>query len=123
MTGANTGIGYQTVRELLLKNAMVYLAARSPSKAKEAVTKLKEDTGKVALFLQLDLADLHSVRKAAQEFLDKEDRLDILFNNAYVFFSFIKTILYNTITFHNRGVMIPPTDQLTAQGYDLRTCP
>ncbi|KAJ7155632.1 NAD(P)-binding protein [Mycena filopes] len=100
VTGGNSGIGYETVKALLLKNAKVYLAARSTTKGKEAVTQLETETGKQAVFLQLDLADLKSVRTAAETFLAQESRLDILFNNG--------------------GVMIPPTDQLTAQGYDLQ---
>ncbi|KAF8509028.1 NAD(P)-binding protein [Hysterangium stoloniferum] len=100
VTGGNSGIGYQTVRHLLLKNAKVYLAARSASKAAEAVAKLKEETGKEAIVLKLDLGDLSSVKNAAAEYLQKEERLDILFNNA--------------------GVMAPPFDQLTSQGYDLQ---
>lgn len=85
MTGGNTGIGFHTVRELLLKNAKVYLAARSPSKAKEAIEKLEKETGKESILLQLDLGDLNSIKKAAREFLSKENKLDILFNNACVF--------------------------------------
>lgn len=85
VTGGNTGIGYQTVRQLLLKNARVYLAARSLSKSEEAAVTLEEETGRKPLHLQLDLGDLHSVKHAAQEFLSKEDKLDILFNNALVF--------------------------------------
>ncbi|KAF8522624.1 NAD(P)-binding protein [Hysterangium stoloniferum] len=100
VTGGNSGIGYHTVRHLLLKNAKVYLAARSVSKAAEAIAKLKEDTGKEAIMLKLDLGDLPSIKKAAAEFLQKEEGLDILFNNA--------------------GVMVPPLDQLTSQGYDLQ---
>ncbi|KAJ7114938.1 NAD-P-binding protein [Mycena epipterygia] len=100
VTGGNSGIGYETVKVLLLKNASVYLAARSPSKAKDAIAQLEAETSKRAEFLEIDLADLRSVRKAAEDFLARESRLDILFNNG--------------------GVMIPPTDQLTAQGYDLQ---
>ncbi|KAK7053649.1 short-chain dehydrogenase/reductase family protein [Favolaschia claudopus] len=101
VTGGNTGIGYQTVKHLLLKNAKVYLASRSPDKAAAAIQQLKDETkGKTAIFLKLDLADLPSVRKAAEEFLAKESRLDLLFNNG--------------------GVMISPPDMLTAQNYDLQ---
>ncbi|KAJ7165742.1 NAD-P-binding protein [Mycena filopes] len=100
VTGGNTGIGYETVKQLLLKNAKVYLAARSPEKAAAAIKSLEEETKKTAVFLQLDLADLSSVRKAAETFLGQESKLDILFNNG--------------------GVMIPPTDVLTAQKYDLQ---
>jgi NADP-dependent 3-hydroxy acid dehydrogenase YdfG len=61
------------------------MAARSISKIQEAAEKLKKETGREPLQLQLDLGDLHSVRRAAQEFLSKEDKLDILFNNALDF--------------------------------------
>ncbi|KAJ6622275.1 NAD-binding protein [Mycena sp. CBHHK59/15] len=100
VTGGNSGIGYHTVKQLLLKNATVYLAARSPEKAAAAITQLQRETQKCAVFLELDLADLASVRRAAEAFLAQESRLDVLFNNG--------------------GVMISPTDQLTAQGYDLQ---
>jgi retinol dehydrogenase 12 len=85
VTGGNSGVGYHIVKQLLLKDAKVYLAARSPSKYKEAAKRLKEETGgKEPILLQLDLADLQSVKTAAKEFLSKEERLDILFNNACV---------------------------------------
>ncbi|KAJ7053061.1 hypothetical protein C8F01DRAFT_1168813 [Mycena amicta] len=101
VTGGNTGIGYETVKQLLLKNATVYLAARSPEKAGSAIERLKGETnGKAAVFLELDLADLKNVRKAAETFLEKEEKLDILINNA--------------------GVMNCPTDLLTKQGYDMQ---
>jgi retinol dehydrogenase-12 len=45
------------------------LAARSPERANKAIEELKSATGKEAIFLQLDLSDLPSVRKAAEEFL------------------------------------------------------
>ncbi|TFY63597.1 hypothetical protein EVJ58_g3156 [Rhodofomes roseus] len=69
VTGGNSGIGKQTSRVLLEHNATVYIAARDPTKAMTAISELKEKTGKEALFLQLDLANLASVRQAAQTFL------------------------------------------------------
>ena len=48
----------------------------------EIKSQLKEQTGKEAIFLELDLSSLASVRKAAEEFLGKEKELHILFNNA-----------------------------------------
>ena len=60
----------------------MYLAARSPDKAAAAIKRLEGETKQTAVFLQLDLADLPSVRKAAETFLAQESRLDILFNNA-----------------------------------------
>ncbi|KAJ7675290.1 hypothetical protein B0H17DRAFT_1081363, partial [Mycena rosella] len=62
------------------------------------IKSLEQETNKTAIFLQLDLADLSSVRKAA-ETLALESRLDILFNNA--------------------GVMLSPPEKFTAQNYDL----
>ena len=72
------------MKHLLLKNAKVYLASRSPTRCADAAKQLKEETGREPFVLNLDLADLKSVREAAEEFLAKEDRLDILFNNAWV---------------------------------------
>lgn len=67
---ANTwiGIGKDTCRNLLKRKAKVYLAARSKDKALQAIKDLEEETGRAAIFLQLDLSDLASVKKAAQEY-------------------------------------------------------
>ncbi|EKM54541.1 uncharacterized protein PHACADRAFT_175061 [Phanerochaete carnosa HHB-10118-sp] len=100
VTGTNTGVGKETAKVLLQHNAKVYLAARTRAKAEAAIKDLKDATGRDAIFLELDLANLASVRKAAEEFLSKERELHILFNNA--------------------GVMVPPIEQLTAEGYDLQ---
>ncbi|KAJ6460308.1 hypothetical protein C8R45DRAFT_879493 [Mycena sanguinolenta] len=100
VTGGNTGIGYHTVEQLLMKNAKVYLAARSQEKATAAIKELEKQTKKKAIFLQLDLSDLVSVRKAAETFLAQESRLDVLISNG--------------------GVMISPPEMLTAQGHDYQ---
>ena len=47
----------------------VYLAARNAQKADEAIAELKNETGKQAIFLKLDLSDIPAVRRSAQEFL------------------------------------------------------
>ena len=82
--GGNTGIGYETVKALLAHNATVYLAARDRTKATAAIAALREETGRSAIFLELDLASLASVKCAAEEFLAKEPALHVLFNNACV---------------------------------------
>ena len=69
---------------LLQHNAKVYLAARSKSKANAAIADLKAATGKDAIFIELDLSSLASVRQAAEQFLAHEPELHILINNAYV---------------------------------------
>ncbi|KAJ7761575.1 NAD-P-binding protein [Mycena maculata] len=100
VTGGYSGVGKETVKALLQHNAKVYIAGRSEEKAQEAIKDLQSQTGKEAEFLLLDLADLHSVKRAAEAFNKKETQLNVLFNNG--------------------GVMIPPIEQLTAQNYDLQ---
>ncbi|OJT10959.1 hypothetical protein TRAPUB_12521 [Trametes pubescens] len=100
VTGGNAGIGRETVKALLKHNATVYMASRNEAKALAAIAQLQRETGRQAIFLRLDLADLKSVRAAAQEFMSKETVLHVLFNSG--------------------GVMFPPVEQLTADGYDLQ---
>ncbi|KAJ3530469.1 hypothetical protein NMY22_g8559 [Coprinellus aureogranulatus] len=100
VTGANTGVGRETAKALLAHNAKVYLAARNEAKTKRVIEELKAETGNEGLYLKLDLADLNSVKQAAEEFLRKEQTLHVLFNNA--------------------GVMRPPIEDVTVQGYDLQ---
>lgn len=100
VTGGNSGLGKETAKELLKRNAKVYIAARSKEKAEEAIRELEKETGQKAHFLELDLADLRSVKTAAEDFMRRESQLHILYNNA--------------------GVMLPPVDQITAQGFDLQ---
>ena len=68
---------------LLSKGAKVYIAARSEKKSQKAIDELKQETGKESVFfLKLDLADLVSVKAAAEEFIAKESGLHTLYNNA-----------------------------------------
>jgi hypothetical protein len=78
------GSSSDTHQALLLKNAKVYLAARSKDKAEVAIARLKVETGREALFLGLDLGDLASVRASVSAFLSQEKCLHILFENASV---------------------------------------
>jgi NAD(P)-dependent dehydrogenase (short-subunit alcohol dehydrogenase family) len=117
VAGGNTGIGYETMKQLLNKNAKVYLAARSEEKAMNAIKRLEQETKKSAIFLHLDLADLPSVRKAAETFIQQEKKLDILFNNECV--QNPSCIIHMPIL-PVSGVMISPPEMLTAQNYDLR---
>lgn len=60
---------WELIKVLLDKGAKVYMAARNKSKADEAIEWLRIETnGKTPIFLELDLADLDSVRRAAEEF-------------------------------------------------------
>jgi NAD(P)-dependent dehydrogenase (short-subunit alcohol dehydrogenase family) len=56
-------------QELLKRSAKVYIAARSKEKAEEAIRELEKETGQRAHFLELDLADLQSVKAAAEDFM------------------------------------------------------
>ncbi|KAI6143904.1 hypothetical protein BKA82DRAFT_4178849 [Pisolithus tinctorius] len=84
VTGANVGIGKETARVLLAKNAKVWIACRDATKGKAALDELKEQTGREAHLLQLDLANLLSIKQSAEEFASKEAQLHILYNNAGV---------------------------------------
>ncbi|KAL0931527.1 retinol dehydrogenase [Colletotrichum truncatum] len=84
VTGGNNGIGYETTKQLALRNARVYIASRSESRVNEAISKINSEVGKSLdlHFLHMDLQDLKSVKAAAANFPDQ--RLDILINNAGV---------------------------------------
>ena len=93
VTGANTGIGYEMARALADKSATVILACRNRDKGEAAVRQIRREypEAKVEL-LQVDLSELASVRRFADEFTSHYDRLDILINNAGIMATpFVKT--------------------------------
>jgi NAD(P)-dependent dehydrogenase (short-subunit alcohol dehydrogenase family) len=100
VTGANSGIGYETALELAGHGAHVILACRDDEKARRARDKMESELERSSLeLLHLDLADLVSVRRAADEVRRQHARLDLLVNNA--------------------GVMGTPYRQ-TADGFELQ---
>lgn len=83
ITGANTGIGKETVRGLAARGARVVLAGRSEAKTRTAMTEIADATGNTDLdYLPLDLGDLASVQSAAETFLASGEPLHVLINNA-----------------------------------------
>ncbi|MET8167509.1 oxidoreductase [Streptomyces sp. NPDC005329] len=83
VTGANSGLGYVTARELARKGARVVLACRSETRGREAVRRLHDEVPYAEVELRrLDLGDLASVREFADAL--PYDRLDLLVNNAGV---------------------------------------
>ena len=86
ITGANTGTGYQAARILLSKGASVVMLNRNPQKSKNAIEALIEEFGHHAeiSFIRMDLADLNSVRKAAEQVLDKLGHIDALLCNGAI---------------------------------------
>ncbi|KAH8807364.1 hypothetical protein F5884DRAFT_340849 [Xylogone sp. PMI_703] len=86
ITGGNAGIGYQVVKQLAAHGAKVYMGARSESRAKKAIEQILSQNPSIPktqlIWLPLDLSNLSSVSSAVQELASKEDRLDVLVNNA-----------------------------------------
>lgn len=95
------GLGYEDALALARAGADVILAGRSAEKGAEAVARIKAEVpGAKVRFEQLDLASLASVRDFAARLSAQRDSLDLLINNA--------------------GVMVPPTRQETADGFELQ---
>ena len=85
VTGANSGIGFETAKGLAQKGASVVLAARNPAKGEAAVASIRreEPAGSVRL-MRFDLADLASVLSFAADIHRDFQQLDLLINNAGV---------------------------------------
>ena len=100
VTGANSGLGYEVSRALALRGATVLMACRNLKKGEEAAANIRGENpkGEVRL-MELDLADLRSVKQFSQKFHSEYDHLDLLVNNA--------------------GVMAMPYGQ-TADGFELQ---
>ena len=100
VTGANSGIGFETARALAAKGAQVVLACRDPQRGKEAEQRLRAALPDALVrFAPLDLGSLSSVEKFAKDLEAEEPKLDLLCNNA--------------------GVMTPPLGR-TADGFELQ---
>ncbi|RWD60950.1 MAG: SDR family NAD(P)-dependent oxidoreductase [Mesorhizobium sp.] len=99
VTGANSGIGFETARALAKRGARVLLACRDRAKAETAMARIRAETPRADLaFLPLDQADIESIRDAAA-LASKEPRIDALINNA--------------------GLTVP-TRKLTRQGFEVQ---
>jgi len=83
VTGATSGIGMVTARELATRGATVFISARSAAKGRRALDQLAAATGSERLhLLELELGDLDSVRACANAFLSSGEPLHGLINNA-----------------------------------------
>jgi len=97
VTGANSGIGYETAKVLAGKGARVLMGCRSKTRAAAAIAKIREEFPQADLtYIPLDLGDLESIREAAA-LVGQERRLDVLVNNA--------------------GIMMPPRE-VTMDGFE-----
>jgi NAD(P)-dependent dehydrogenase (short-subunit alcohol dehydrogenase family) len=98
VTGANSGLGAITARELALRGATVVIACRDKSKGQRAAEDIRRASPGAALQVRrLDLADLASVREFVAGISDEHPQVDLLVNNA--------------------GVMAPPRRE-TADGFE-----
>ncbi|XP_043931117.1 retinol dehydrogenase 12-like isoform X3 [Protopterus annectens] len=83
ITGANTGIGKETARDLAARGARVIFACRDTKRGEDAAAEVRNSTGNGNIIVKkLDLASLASVRQFAKEICETEPHLDILINNA-----------------------------------------
>jgi len=88
ITGANTGLGYETAAALAAKGAHVVLAVRNLDKGKDAANRIAQAAPGANVTLQeLDLTSLASVREAADALRTQHDTIDLLINNAGVMFT------------------------------------
>jgi NAD(P)-dependent dehydrogenase (short-subunit alcohol dehydrogenase family) len=99
VTGANKGIGFEVVRDLARKGFHVFLGARDTEAGEAAAEKLRkegeEDYGEITV-LKIDISKPDSIRRAAEEFSRKSDRLDTLVNNAGILLDDDKDVLTAT---------------------------
>ncbi len=100
VTGANTGLGFETALALYQKGAEVIVACRNEEKGLEAIKRIEATAnGGKLVYGDLDLSKLNSVKEFATKIIADERRLDLLINNA--------------------GVMIPPASK-TVDGFEIQ---
>lgn len=78
-------MGYELAKILYSKGGNIYVAARSPDKVNRAIKSIQDGTPESRGQLHpliLDLSDFPSIKKAANQFLERESRLDVLVHNA-----------------------------------------
>jgi NAD(P)-dependent dehydrogenase (short-subunit alcohol dehydrogenase family) len=86
ITGANSGTGFEATRILLSKGAKVVMLNRNPEKSTAAIKALQQSLGSEidVSFIRMDLGDLSSVRKAAEQVNETVDRIDALLCNGAI---------------------------------------
>ncbi len=83
ITGGNSGIGYQAAKQLAEKDWSVTLFCRRKEAAEQACEENCQQTGNPHVdYILVDLSEMKSVREAVEQYIQKEDALDVLINNA-----------------------------------------
>ena len=100
VTGSSSGIGYEAAKVLATKNAKVIIAVRNLTKGELAKSNILGQYKNADVeVMKIDLSNLESVAKFAEEYKNKFKKLDLLINNA--------------------GVMVPPYSK-TKDGFELQ---
>ena len=86
ITGATSGTGFEAAKILASKGAKVVMLNRNPKKSEDSIAVIKKELGNNVdvSFIRVDLAEQASVRKAAEEVLKKETRIDALMCNGAI---------------------------------------
>ncbi|CCH43199.1 Retinol dehydrogenase 14 [Wickerhamomyces ciferrii] len=108
ITGSSSGIGYETAKALLKQNATVIMVNRNQEKVLDSVAKIKKELVDMDLdskiyLIQADLSDLTTIKPAVEKFFANNSQFDKLHYSIY-----------------NAGVMRPPKDSFSKQGYELQ---
>lgn len=83
MTGANSGIGLETTRDLARRGARIIMACRRKEVAKQARQEVVDETGNQNIVvIELDISSVDSIRKFCEEVKQSEEKIDILIHNA-----------------------------------------
>ncbi len=92
VTGASSGIGFETAKSLARQGATVVTVSRGSGGGAQRAEQIRRETGNDAVtFMPADLSSVQDVRRLATEFKAHHDRLDVLVNNAGMFASERKT--------------------------------
>ncbi len=101
ITGANSGLGFETANALAKKNARLILLCRNQEKAQQAIQKILNTSPNARIEnIALDLASFDSIHQAADQVLTLTDHIDVLINNA--------------------GIMMIPKRTLTKDGLEMQ---